>query len=229
MLKMYINELNSWIQWLVNAIVEKEYFLYIMGSIFLLGIVTKWIVVRNYGKLIRKAENMTNPKNVTLRQIKMKFEGIKQVDGYVANPMLLVRRHLSKCRVGIWSLNRLNVVINWCSILAVLVGGGIGMELYLMDSGKTTAMSYILVGAFVAYVLEIIDRNSKVKDKQMELAYTIVDFLENGVVHRDEKLVETVNDIMQQEAEALEAQREEENKAYREEQILNQVIGEFLQ
>lgn len=229
MLKNYISELNNWFQWLVNTIVEEEYFLYIMGSIFLLGIVTKWVVVKNYGKLIRKAENMTNPKNVTLRQIKMKFEGIKQVDGYVSNPMLLVRRHLSKCRVGIVSLNKLNVVINWCSILAVVIGGAIGLELYVMNSERATAISYVLIGAFVAYVLEIIDRNSKVKDKEMELAYTIVDFLENGVVHREDKLVETVNDIMQQEAEQNENQREEQQKKYHEEQILNQVIGEFLQ
>ncbi len=229
MLKNYIDELNKWFQWLVNIIVQEEYFLYIMGSIFLLGIVTKWIVLRNYVKLIRKAENMTNPKNVTLRQIKMKFEGIKQVDGYVANPMLLVKRHLNKCRVGVISLVRLNVVINWCSIVALLIGSAIGANLYYVTQEKNVAIYYIFIGAFVAYALEIIDRNSKVKDKEMELAYTIVDFLENGIVQREEKIVETVNDIVRKEEEQIEAQQEEQNKKHQEEQILNQVIGEFLQ
>lgn len=227
MLKMYISELDKNLQWLAETIVKEQYFLYIMGSIFLLGIVTKWIVIRNYGRLIRKAENMSNPKNITLRQIKMRFEAMKQIDGYVANPVLLIRRHLARVKIGILSLNKINAVINWCSASAIIIGCFIGMELYLLKYETVYALSYILVGIVVGDVLEIIDRNSKVKDKEMELVYTIADYLENGVVQKEPQIVREVEEDYQPTVVKSEENNKEDN--YNEEQIINQVIGEYLQ
>jgi hypothetical protein len=143
MLNYYITEFKDRLDKTVPAIVNEKYFLWLMGGIFLLGIVTKWIVAMNYGRLIRKAENMTNPRNATLRQIKMKFESVKQVNGYVANPMLLVRRHLNRCRVGVFSLNKLDNIINWCVILSIGIAGFTGFEIYSAGMSKTTAMAYI--------------------------------------------------------------------------------------
>lgn len=227
MLKMYISELDKNLQWLAETIVKEQYFLYIMGSIFLLGIVTKWIVIRNYGRLIRKAENMSNPKNITLRQIKMRFEAMKQIDGYVANPVLLIKRHLARVKIGILSLNKINAVINWCSALAIIIGCFIGMELYLLKYETVYALSYILAGIVVGDVLEIIDRNSKVKDKEMELVYTIADYLENGVVQKEPQIVREVEEDYQPTVVKSEENNKEDN--YNEEQIINQVIGEYLQ
>lgn len=233
MLKYYITEFKNWLDVTIPSIMNEKYFLWLMGSIFLLGIVTKWIVVMNYGRLIRKAENMTNPKNATLRQIKMKFDSIKQVNGYVANPMLLVKRHLNRCKVGYFSLNRLDNVINWCTILSIGISGLLGLELYTVGSSKTTAMAYIITGCFFGFTLEMINRCSRVKDRQTELAYVIVDFLENNALAREERQEETLIDLMNKEE--TENKQEEENEtekklvSVQEEQILNQVIGEFLQ
>ena len=63
---------------------------------------------QGYGRMIRKAEHMSNPKNATLRQIKMKYDSIKEINGHVANPMIFTARSLNKCKLGIFSLNKLN-------------------------------------------------------------------------------------------------------------------------
>lgn len=228
MINYYITEFKSWLDSAVPAIVNEKYFLWLIGSIFLFGIVTKWIVVASYDRLIRKAENMTNPKNATLRQIKMKFESIKQVNGYVANPMLLVQRHINKCKAGIFSLNKLNNIINWCIIVIIGISGLIGYELYRTGNGKTMAMAYIVTGCFFAFTLEMINRCVKVKERQTELAYVIVDFLENSALSREERNAETLADLISN-SEEMEENTLENEQNLREEQILNQVIGEFLQ
>lgn len=232
MLNYYITEFKEWLDNTIPLITNEKYFLWLMGGIFLFGIVTKWIAVINYERLIRKAENMTNPKNATLRQIKMKFDSVKQVNGRVANPMLLVRRHLNKCRVGCFSLNMLDNLINWCIMLSIGISGLLGLELYNTGSGKTTAMAYIITGCFFGFTLEMVNRCARVKDRQMELAFVIVDFLENNAIPREERQQECLIDLITDEetGDNNKAENQEESLvSMQEEQILNQVIGEFLQ
>ena len=85
-------EMKEWFYNNVPKIINEKYFLYVMGSIFLLGIFTKWLAAFGYGRMIRKAEHMSNPKNATLRQIKMKYDSIKEINGHVANPMIFAAR-----------------------------------------------------------------------------------------------------------------------------------------
>lgn len=224
MLKYYITEFKSRIDSVIPVLVNEKYFLWIIGSIFLLGIVTKWIVVANYDRLIKKAENMTNPKNKTLRQIKMKFESIKQVNGVVANPMLLVQRHLNKCKAGHISLNKMNNIINWCVIIIIGFSGFVGWELYSLGSEKELAVVYGFIGCFLGFVLHMINQSVRVKERQMELAYIIADFLENSAIPKDERHNEMAVNTQE---EAI--YEEERGNNAEEELILNQVIGEFLQ
>ncbi len=236
MLEYYWAGFLKWLDKVVPAVVNEKYFLCIMGSIFLFGIVTKWVVIVNYGRLIRKAENMTNPKNATLRQIKMRFDSVKQIHGSVSNPMILVQRQLNKCKAGIFSLNKLNNIINWCIICIVGFSGLLGLELYRTGSGKTTAMAYILTGCFFGFALEMINRCTDIREKQMELTYIIVDFLENNAMTREERHIDSLMDVVSETAkndvdtavDSADSQKENEKKRM-EEQILNQVIGEFLQ
>lgn len=227
MINYYITEFKALLDNVLPTLVNEKYFLWIIGSIFLLGIVTKWIVVVNYDRLIRKAENMTNPQNATLRQIKMKFESIKQVNGYVANPMLLVKRHINKCKVGIFSLNKLNNIINWSIIFIIGISGIMGYQLYQAGRKEITVMAYVALGCFGAFSLEMVNRCVRVKERQMELAYVIVDFLENNALYREERHAKTLEDL------EIDGDRKENDLEYEqnlhEEQILNQVIGEFLQ
>lgn len=218
----FIDNLNNWIKEQVVFIHEEKYFPYIMGGLFLLGIVTKWMVMRYYGRLNKKAEHMDNPKSAILRQIKMKFEGIKQVNGTVVSPVMLVKRHLSKCRIGLITVKRLNYFINICSIGAIFVGGVMGIEIYALGYGQSTALTYIVTGGIFAFILEIVDRNVHVQEMREELACTIVDFMENTVIAREQKKIEAMT-------EQKESVIEENDKKHQEEEIINQVIGEFLQ
>lgn len=245
MLNDYITELKKWLDQVVPAIVDEKNFLYLMGGLFLLGVVSKWVVLHNYGRLIKRAEDMQHTKSGTIRQIKNKYESILQVNGVVENPMLFVQRHLNKCKVGYISLNKLNNIINYCVIITIGISGIIGLELYMNGSGKTTAMSYILVGCFFGFTLEMIDRSVKVHEKKMELTYIIVDYLANGSKARGKRAenkmaYEKVDrmeadpgmEVYNEGAESIKANqvRSKENEENaRDEQILNQVIGEFLQ
>ena len=48
-------EMKEWFYNNAPKIINEKYFLYVMGSIFLLGIFTKWLAAFGYGRMIRKA------------------------------------------------------------------------------------------------------------------------------------------------------------------------------
>lgn len=244
MIQNYISNISSWLKETLPAVINEKNFLWIIGSLFLLGIVTKWVVVANYGRLIRKAENMTHPKNKTLRQIKMKFDGIKNVNGAVANPMLLVKRHLNRCKVGIISLNKMNNIINWCVIAIIGVTGIHGWQLFV-NGKKDMAAAYVFIGWFLGFSLEIISRSTRVNEMKTELSYVIVDYLENSPVSSEDRKMSlqeqqetSVKEIQGDSTDNVEYEADIKQKVIEEEQlqerkreefVLNQVIGEFLQ
>lgn len=90
----------------------------------------------------------------------------------------------------------------------------------------------------------MIDRSVKVDDRKMELTYIIADYLTNGYQMREERASESIstqNDEAGNYSESVSMNEGLENRKVsradvekvkekvREEQILNQVIGEFLQ
>lgn len=221
-------EMKEWFYNNAPKIINEKYFLYVMGSIFLLGIFTKWLAAFGYGRMIRKAEHMSNPKNATLRQIKMKYDSIKEINGHVANPMIFAARSLNKCKLGIFSLNKLNNIINVCIILSVTLAVGTGFGIYLTGKSKIEVIVYVLIGYFFGMVLDMINRSTKISEKQTELTYILVDYLEDSVVVRENGHMEkpgNENIVQEKQSETSTNNKEFES----DEQILNQVIGEFLQ
>ena len=162
-------EMKEWFYNNAPKIINEKYFLYVMGSIFLLGIFTKWLAAFGYGRMIRKAEHMSNPKNATLRQIKMKYDSIKEINGHVANPMIFAARSLNKCKLGIFSLNKLNNIINVCIILSVTLAVGTGFGIYLTGKSKIEAIVYVLIGYFFGMVLDMINRSTKISENRQNL------------------------------------------------------------
>ena len=242
MLNYYISELKNWWNITIPAIINEKNFLLIVGSLFLLGIVTKWVVVRNYGRLIRKAENINNTRNATIRQIKTKYESIKQVNGKVENPMLFVKRSLNKCKIMHISINKINNIIDWCSILIMGVAAILSFQLYQTSPAKADWISYLVLGCFLGVALEMINRMMQAGEKKTELSYVLVDVLVNGVHKRNvrerESFIELVPDSDKREQVTFHENRDEQAEAIvqkqrreeeREEEVLNQVIGEFLQ
>lgn len=240
MLNYYISELKNWLDTTVPVIINEKNFLLIVGSLFLLGVVTKWAVMRNYGKLIRKAENINNTKNYTIRQIKTKYDSIKQVNGTVENPMLFVNRNLNKCKILHISVNKINNIINWCALLIMGVAAFLSFQLYKASPTKIDWISYLVLGCFLGVALEMVNRMMPSGEKKMELSYVLVDVLVNGTHKRNvrESFIELAPEPEKQEQIVfnkenngkgeMEAQKQMEEEA-REEAVLNQVIGEFLQ
>lgn len=221
-------EMKQWFLENAPRIINEKYFLYLMGSIFLLGILTKWLALIGYDRIIKKAENMSNPKNATLRQIKMKYDSLKEINGHVANPMVFAARHLNKCKFGIFSLNKLNNIINLCIIASMILAVGTGFGIYFTGGVKVEAVAYVLTGYFFGTVLDRIDRCAGVAEKQMALTYIIVDYLEETAIIREKSNTEKPsNDNIVQENQSETGSNNKEMDA--DEQILNQVIGEFLQ
>lgn len=242
MLNYYIGELKNWWNTTIPVIINEKNFLLIVGSLFLLGVVTKWAVVRNYGKLIRKAENINTTRNATIRQIKTKYESIKQVNGKVENPMLFVKRNLNKCKVMHISINKINNIINWCSIFIMGVSAILSFQLYKVSPTKGDWISYLVLGCFLGVSLELINRMMQSEEKRTELSYVLVDVLVNGVHKRStrerESIIElvpepekreqvTYSDNINEQAQTEANQQRSEQE--QEEEVLNQVIGEWLQ
>lgn len=242
MLNYYISELKNWLDVTIPTIINEKNFLLIVGSLFLLGVVTRWAVMRNYGRLIRKAENINNTKNYTIRQIKTKYDSIKQVNGVVENPMLFVKRNLNKCRLLHIPINKINNIINWCTLLIMGVAAILSFQLYKASPTKNDWISYLVLGCFLGVALEMVSRMMPTGEKKVELSYVLVDVLVNGTHKRNvrerdsligfapetEKREQVVLDEGEKEGIKTVAQKQMEEEA-REEEVLNQVIGEFLQ
>ena len=161
-------EMKEWFYNNAPKIINEKYFLYVMGSIFVGNFYKMaggiWIC-----RMIRKAEHMSNPKNATLRQIKMKYDSIKEINGHVANPMIFAARSLNKCKLGIFSLNKLNNIINVCIILSVTLAVGTGFGIYLTGKSKIEAIVYVLIGYFFGMVLDMINRSTKISKNRQNL------------------------------------------------------------
>ena len=166
--------------------------------------------------------------NVKAKITKVKYDSIKEINGHVANPMIFAARSLNKCKLGIFSLNKLNNIINVCIILSVTLAVGTGFGIYLTGKSKIEAIVYVLIGYFFGMVLDMINRSTKISEKQTELTYILIDYLEDSVVVRENSHMEkpgNENIVQEKQSETSTNNKEFES----DEQILNQVIGEFLQ
>ena len=199
-----------WLKSNAVAAFDEKYFLYVVGSIFLLGIIGKCIVVANYKRLIRGADNLKNADNAVFRQIKMRMDSVKDVNGMIVKPEALIERQLNRCKVVKISMSSLDNLIHWCAtfILAWSV-------VELMIGGEIIKM---IIGTGIAFVLEGISISFDVERLRKELKTILIDYIENNGVEKKRELEETLSET-----------KLEEDENRKQEIILNQVIGEFLQ
>lgn len=220
---------------------QKKVFLYAVGILCIIGILSKWWVRLTYNGLIRKAKNMASANNRTLRQIKIKYENFRQLTGRVNNPEMMVNSFLHNHRTFGVTLNGINKITDLCALGCIIMGGASGAVAYIYGNGKTMAASYILIGCTLAFTLEIFDKWSDVNYYHMVLVNTITDFFENVVgspmdsivKHRGGTDGETENDLtetvgaengggdMKPQTEVASTQEKE--------MIIEEVLSEFLQ
>ena len=207
---MNFNYLLYWIRGAVIAGLDEKYFLYVIGSIFLLGIAGKTIVWANYRKLIKGAEIISKANHPVLRQIKMRIDSVKEVNGIIASPDVLVERQLNRCHILKISVNTLNDVIHWCTML-ILAWSTISFA----TGNEVTNM---VVGGGMTLVLEWANLCIGTERLRDELKTILIDYIENNSIEKKRQLEETFNET-----------KAVEEKSRQKEVILNQVIGEYLQ
>lgn len=201
----------------INSYINQRYFLYVIGSIFLLGIVGQWVTKAVYGRLIRKAENMVSTKNKMLKQIRMKFENCKAVNGVVANPSIMVERYIKKYKFLGITLGGLSRITNMCALICLIIGAATGFVVYQFETGRITFIPYILTGVLTAFALDLYSRSSGAKEKEGELVCIITDFLENTLnckARRQERTAETLKMMENEQENGMTNPDEAANAAY---------------
>ncbi len=200
---------NILTQW-VNAAFNENRFLYVLGGIFILGVLVKSIVVANYRKLIKGAENMNQAESAVLRQIKMRIDSVREVQGIIVEPEALVERQLNRCKILKLSINTMDSLIHWCAVL-ILVWSVAGLIV------NRSAIN-MFIGIGIALVLEAIDYSFDTDRLRKEFQTIMIDYIVNNGVEKKRELEETLSET-----------NLEDTDSEMKEIILNQVIGEFLQ
>lgn len=205
-----LNYLLFWIRGSIIAALDEKYFLYVVGSIFLFGIVAKCIVLANYRRLIKGAETINRPDSPVLRQIKMRIDSVKEVNGIISSPEVLIERQLNRCHILKISINTLDDLIHWCTTLILAWS--------VLSFVTGNEISNIVAGGSIALVLEWANISFGTQGLREELKTILIDYIENNSIEKKRELEETVS-----ETKTLDEDSREK------EVILNQVIGEYLQ
>lgn len=221
-MEMVFDRLND----LAGRVSEKD-FLYIIGSLFLLGLVGKWIAVSGFGRLMKHAYDMRYPKSAVLRRIKNKYEGLIQVNGYVSNPMTLIHSNLNKCSFMGIKLRKWDAFASFCAMAIVAFSGFMGYELVGTKNTHDLALAYVISGCVAGLILDKITSSVRIQDKRMDVAYAIVENLaevvEVGVKNQDLDKIEESNKVNE-----MEKQEEEAKSEIDEGVLVNQVLEEYL-
>lgn len=217
---------------------QKKIFLYTVGVLCIIGVLSKWLVKSEYNGMIKKAKDMSSARNKTLRQIKIKFENCRQLTGQVRNSKVMVNNFLRGHRVFGMTLNGINKITDLCALLCVATGGIGGAAAYIYGNGKTMSAAYILIGCTLAFALEIFDKWSNVNYSHMLLVDIITDFLENVVQNPMESISKNsvLSDVMGDGDEGnseienvISSPQEEVASTAEKELLIEEVLSEFLE
>lgn len=160
---------------------QKKTFLYTVGALCIIGMLSRWLVRSEYKGMIKRARDMSSPRNRALRQIKIKFENCRQLTGQVKNTEAMVNSFIHSYRTLGFTLNGICRITDMCALGCMAIGGASGAVSYVYGGGKTTAAAYILIGCALAFGLEIFDKWTDIRYLHKVLIDTITDFLENVV------------------------------------------------
>jgi len=242
---------------IINPYLNEKYFLYLMGSIFLLGIVGQTLTGSIYGRLIKKAKNMLTTENKTLKKIKIKYENYAALNGTVTNSEIMVRQYINRHKIIGIPLRDIKKISDNCALLAITVSAIVSIMSYVKGYENMTIISYGFVGCFVAYALGIYEKSQGVETKFDELICMITDFLENTLSSKGLRQ-ERTNRTLRQQIETEESKEkyeetisqqdklvenyqqkvfhlnlesldeESDDEMVKQEKIINEVLAEFL-
>ncbi len=211
-----------------NIYFNERYFLWIMGSIFLFGIVGGIVTMSIYKSLKREASRMSKSNMTVLKQIKMKYDQFILINGSMINTYRMVERYMRNYRVGKLRMATWRKVVNVCEMLLVSVSGITGIMLYSANHDGEKVILIIIIGGFLAYALVMYERLIKIEDREKDLVCYITDYLDNTLNTKAKRIVRTectVKDIERRMDEEKERIKEKKRK---QEKIITDILDSYL-
>lgn len=161
-----------------------DFFLSLMITFFILGILSQILIGVLYQHMIEEAENMQNTTNKLLKQLKQKFINNYNLNDGVTNVPVFVDKFINRLQIGKISLNALKNFSGQSMLLSVLAAG-IGICRSLMNGAAFfTMLPYYIItflGLYVYFsVLSIVD----IPARKNMLKTNLVDYLENHMAQR---------------------------------------------
>lgn len=233
----------------MRFIFEREIFTYLMIGMITVGVLSKFVIGIIYDVLIRETENIGSSKNRLLKQMKLKFENCYKLNLGVSNTGVFVDKYMYKYRICGISLSQLDTFSDLVMIVIVILNliafvyslsGNYGMKDYLWY-GIITAVSWLL--------FQFIDKAIDVDGKQTVVRVNIRDYLENSLSNRlaneyaagkasvrqetraGSAVSEMEIDRMKKQLDEMEAKPKEETdkkKDLLEEEVIHEILKEFL-
>jgi len=108
-------------------IICNNYLLYALMGVFVLGVLSRLILVALYNSLRRSTYNMAGSNNKLLKQVKLKYESYDKLEFPVTNAMAFTKRAMYEYRVCGMSLRFLEKFLGqamfWCVAIGVTAVG----------------------------------------------------------------------------------------------------------
>jgi len=165
-------------------IICKNYLLYTLMVVFVLGVLSRLILVAAYNSLRRSTYNMGNPDNKLLKQIKLKYESYDKLNMPVTNAAAFTKKAMCEYRVCGMSLRFLEKFLGqalfWCIAIG-LVAVGCG---YFFSISTEILVLYGVSAALFCVLLYNIDKVSDIEYSREVIEVYIVDYLENRMHER---------------------------------------------
>lgn len=158
--------------------------LYVLASICVLGILSRWIVRNLYKRLIKESDNMAMTKNRYLKEFKQKSENTYRLNQGIENTKVFLEKQLYNFRFTGLSLSGWGNLSIQLTLLCFLMGGVASFAAYWYRCDTYYIVLYSSVGILTGLMTMIIDHGINIPEKRNQLLISLQDYLENSMFHR---------------------------------------------
>lgn len=154
--------------------------LYVLGTICVLGIISKLVTSSLYKRLIKETGNMALTKNKNLKALKQKTENLFLVSHGIRNPAAYIEKQLYGFQFWRVSLDHWDNLSLQAMILCFLAGGAAAFASYWYRCDSYYIVLYGSMGVLAGLVLVLVDNGANIALKRQQLADCLVDYVENS-------------------------------------------------
>lgn len=185
---------------MIEMILDKYILFVLMGSIAVLGIISKFIVSVTLKRLVRAAGNMNKSNHPLMRLVRAKFEHTCMISEKVENVRVFVDKYLYEYRTAgmkLHSWRRMEMAAAALCFLLGLFGAGLEYSVYGMQD---MVLKSAAAGAGLAILVFLIHLTTDEGYRLEAIRNYMVDYLENICLHRYEKAYQKELKVMAPEA-----------------------------